>query len=551
MIGTLLLNRYELLEKIGEGGMGTVYKAKCHLLNRFVAVKILKTELSNDEEFLRRFKREATSIAKLSHQNIVGVLDVGEENNINFIVMEYINGKTLKQVIKDDGRLSSKKTINIVLQIAKALECAHKNNIIHRDIKPDNIMIKEDHTVKVMDFGIAKVADSRTVTNSNKVMGSVRYFSPEQAKGVYVDCRTDIYSLGIVMYEMVTGKVPYNADSAITIAMMHIQEPPTAPKEVITDIPENINQVILKAMEKEPIKRYQTATEMIAILSAIKENPNYIIKVNNDLDDATKIISDLIVPDLKNDSTTVMSKSEIAELTKNKKDSEVLPRNKKPRRNKNAKIIILSIILVMIAGVIGAFTINEMSNKKTTPTVKTVVPKAAVKTPVIEKKSVPSSTGTTQDTTNNTPVYKNSSKIVSPKVSNSDYNKNKQSTNATKSTKVPSVKTSTETTGSSTKVTDKKTTTGTTNTKGTTGSSTDNTGSSTKGSSTGTTGTKGTTGTGTSGSSTGTTGTKGTTGSPTGTTGSGTKGSSTGNTGTTGTNGTTGSSTSTSGSTGK
>ena len=241
MIGTLLLNRYELLEKIGEGGMGIVYKAKCHLLNRFVAVKILKAELSNDEDFVARFKREATSIARLSHPNIVNVHDVGTENNINFIVMEYINGKTLKQVIKENGRLSSQKTLDIVLQVAKALECAHKNNIIHRDIKPDNIMITKDNMVKVMDFGIAKVDDSRTVTNSNKVMGTVHYFSPEQAKGNVVDCRTDIYSLGIVMYEMVTGQVPYNAESSISIAMMHIQEPVIPPKEIITDIPENIN----------------------------------------------------------------------------------------------------------------------------------------------------------------------------------------------------------------------------------------------------------------------------------------------------------------------
>ena len=301
MIGTLLLNRYELLEKIGEGGMGTVYKAKCHLLNRFVAVKILKAELSNDEDFVARFKREATSIARLSHPNIVNVHDVGTENNINFIVMEYINGKTLKQIIKENGRLSSEKTLDIAFQIAKALECAHKNNIIHRDIKPDNIMITEDNMVKVMDFGIAKVADSRTVTNSNNIMGTVRYFSPEQAKGSFVDCRTDIYSLGIVMYEMVTGQVPYNAESSISIAMMHIQEPVIPPKEIITDIPENINQVILKSMQKEPIKRYQTAREMADILKTIKEYPNFKINVNNGPDDATRIMGEAVVSDIEND----------------------------------------------------------------------------------------------------------------------------------------------------------------------------------------------------------------------------------------------------------
>ena len=395
MIGTLLLDRYELLENIGEGGMGTVYKAKCHLLNRFVAVKILKTELSNDEEFIARFKREATSIAKLSHQNIVNVYDVGAENNINFIVMEYINGKTLKQVIKENGRLSSEKTLNIVLQITEALECAHKNNIIHRDIKPDNIMITEENIAKVMDFGIAKVADSRTLTNSSKVMGSVRYFSPEQAKGKFVDCRTDIYSLGIVMYEMVTGKVPYNAESAITIAMMHIQETVTAPKEIITDIPENINQVILKAMQKETINRYQTAKEMADILSVIKAKPNYIVEVNNGLDDATNIMVEVKVSDTRDDFTTVMSKAAVAEQIINKKDRVVLPVNKKLSKNKKAMIIIVSITFVMIAGVLGSFFSKGTSSNAPTPVAKTIVPKTSEKLPVTEKKSVTKHTGAT------------------------------------------------------------------------------------------------------------------------------------------------------------
>ncbi|HEY8805065.1 MAG TPA: Stk1 family PASTA domain-containing Ser/Thr kinase, partial [Clostridium sp.] len=389
MIGKLLLDRYELLEKIGEGGMGTVYKAKCHLLNRFVAVKILKTKFNNDEEFVARFKKEGTSIARLSHLNIVNVYDVGSEDHINFIVMEYINGRTLKQLIKGNGRLSSEKTLNIVLQITEALECAHKNNIIHRDIKPDNIMITEDDIAKVMDFGIAKVADSRTVTNSNKVMGSVHYFSPEQAKGNFVDCRTDIYSLGIVMYEMVTGKVPYDAESAITIAMMHIQEIVTAPKEIITDIPENINQVILKAMQKEPIKRYQTAKEMAEILSAIKENFNYKVEVNNGLDDNTMIIDEVKVSDVRDDFTTVMSKAAGAEQTIIKKDREVLPGNKKRSKNKGAMIIILSIILVMIAGVSGEFFYKGTTSNAPTSVAKTIVPTTS------EKSSVTGDTGAT------------------------------------------------------------------------------------------------------------------------------------------------------------
>ncbi len=240
MIGTLLINRYELLEKIGEGGMGIVYKAKCHLLNRFVAVKILKSELSNNEEFILRFKREANSIASLSHPNIVNIYDIGSENNINFIVMEYINGKTLKQVLRDNVRLSHDTTLNISLQMAEALIYAHKNNIIHRDIKCDNILISDDNIAKLTDFGIAKLPNSSTITNSNKIIGSVHYFSPEQAKGGYVDFRTDIYALGIVMYEMITGNVPFNGKTSISVAIMHIQEPVIPPKNFIADIPRTL-----------------------------------------------------------------------------------------------------------------------------------------------------------------------------------------------------------------------------------------------------------------------------------------------------------------------
>ncbi|MGV8979675.1 Stk1 family PASTA domain-containing Ser/Thr kinase [Clostridium sp.] len=393
MIGKLLLNRYELLEKIGEGGMGTVYKAKCHLLNRFVAVKILKAELNNDEDFVARFKREATSIARLSHPNIVNVHDASEEEHINFIVMEYIDGKTLKEVIKENGRLSSLETVNIAFQVSKALECAHKSKIIHRDIKPDNIMIMEDNVVKVMDFGIAKVDDARTATNSNNVMGTVRYFSPEQAKGNIVDCRTDIYSLGIVMYEMVTGQVPYNADSAISIAMMHIQEPVIPPKEIIKDIPENVNGVILKCMEKEPIKRYQTAREMADVLEKIKEYSNFKTNINNGQDDATIFMGAAGGLDIANDFTTVMSEASEDENTMLNTGKEVSPIKKNLSKNKKAMIIIASLILVMIVVVLGKFLSNGTSANSQPAIVKTTAPTE----PVIEKKIVPSLIGKTQD----------------------------------------------------------------------------------------------------------------------------------------------------------
>lgn len=409
MIGTLLLNRYELLEKIGEGGMGTVYKAKCHLLNRFVAIKILKTELSDDEDFVARFKREATSVARVSHPNIVNVHDVGTENHINFIVLEYIDGKTLKQLIKENGRISTLETLDIAYQIAKALECAHKSHIIHRDIKPDNIMISEDNMVKVMDFGIAKVADSRTATNFNNVMGTVRYFSPEQAKGSFVDCRTDIYSLGIVMYEMVTGKVPYNAESSISIAMMHIQEQVIPPKEIFSDIPENINQVILKSMQKEPIKRYQTAREMADILKTIKEYPNFKINLNSGPDDSTRIMGKVAASEIVNEFTTVMSKEQQNYKTTFKTDKEVQLENKKLSNKKKTMIIVASIILVMIVGVFGKLLSSGTSTQTLAPVVKTTVPKETIKppvveTPIVEKKFVPSLIGKTQENAEQTIV---------------------------------------------------------------------------------------------------------------------------------------------------
>ncbi|MGH4140611.1 Stk1 family PASTA domain-containing Ser/Thr kinase [Clostridium sp.] len=393
MIGKLLLNRYELLEKIGEGGMGTVYKAKCHLLNRFVAVKILKAELNDDEEFVGRFKKEATSIARLSHPNIVNVHDASEEEHINFIVMEYIDGKTLKSVIKENGRLSSVETVDIAFQVAKALECAHKNKIIHRDIKPDNIMIMEDNMVKVMDFGIAKVDDSKTATNANGIMGTVRYLSPEQAKGNIADCRTDIYSLGIVMYEMVTGKVPYNAESAISIAMMHIQEPVIPPKEIISDIPENINAVIVKCMEKEPNKRYQTAREVADVLEKIKEHSNFETEMYSGQDDATMFMGAVVGLDIPNDFTTLMSEPSEDEITMMNTDKEVLSTKKKLSKKKKAMIIISSLILVMIVGVLGKLLSNGKSTKNQTPIVKTTT----TAEPVIEKKMVPSLIGNTQD----------------------------------------------------------------------------------------------------------------------------------------------------------
>ena len=292
MIGEILGNRYEIEEKIGEGGMSIVYKARCNKLNRYVAVKILKKELSNNEDIVNKFKREATAIAALSDNNIVNILDVGTQDDINYIVMEYVNGKTLKELIKQFGKLNYETAITIAIQIAKALECAHKNNIIHRDVKPQNILVTEEGFIKVTDFGIAKSTSSATLTNTTTIMGSAHYFSPEQAKGSFIDNRTDLYSLGVVLYEMVAGKVPFEADSPVTIALKHIQEEVVPPKQINSKIPESLNKLILKSMEKDPAMRYQNARDMINDLQKIKEDPNVVLDsaFENDESDHTIIM---------------------------------------------------------------------------------------------------------------------------------------------------------------------------------------------------------------------------------------------------------------------
>ncbi len=285
LVGRYIGNRYEILEKIGNGGMATVYKAKCHVLNRFVAVKVLKEEFTTDEEFIRRFNIEAQSAAGLTHPNIVSVYDVGHEDNIYYIVMELIQGKTLKQIIAESGILPWKWSVNIAIQIASALEAAHKNNIVHRDIKPHNIIITEDGVAKVTDFGIAKAVSNSTITAFGTTIGSVHYFSPEHARGGYTDAKSDLYSLGIVMYEMLTGRVPFDADTPVSIALKHMQEKPVEPIKLNPSIPLAVNQIIMKAMRKDPNERYQSATEMLRDLNAALKNPegNFVENENIDM----------------------------------------------------------------------------------------------------------------------------------------------------------------------------------------------------------------------------------------------------------------------------
>ncbi|WP_163192610.1 Stk1 family PASTA domain-containing Ser/Thr kinase [Clostridium thermarum] len=296
MIGTILNNRYELLEKIGEGGMAEVYKAKCHKLNRYDAVKILKRDYANDPAVVDKFKIEATAVANLSDNNIINIFDVGSQGDINYIVMEYVKGKTLKQIIKENVRLSYERAIDIAIQIAKALDCAHRNNIIHRDVKPQNIMVTDEGVVKVTDFGIAKASSNVTITNSNKVIGSAHYFSPEQARGNFVDARTDIYSLGIVLYEMVTGKLPFDAESPVTIALKHLQDDAIPPKHLNSSIPESLNALIMKCIQKDPNNRYQTVRELLMDLLRIQKDLNYEIIPSSVEKEHTRIMEPVNIP---------------------------------------------------------------------------------------------------------------------------------------------------------------------------------------------------------------------------------------------------------------
>ncbi len=279
LVGKMLDNRYEILEKIGNGGMATVYKAKCHVLNRYVAVKILKDEFTTDSDFIKKFNSEAQSAASLTHPNIVSIYDVGNEDNLYYIVMELIQGKTLKEIIVEDGILSWKWSVNIAIQIASALEVAHKNNIIHRDIKPHNIIITEDGIAKVTDFGIAKAVSNSTITAFGTTIGSVHYFSPEHAKGGFTDAKSDLYSLGIVLYEMLTARVPFDADTPVSVALKQVQEEPVEPIKYNSEIPNSVNMIILKAMQKNPNCRYQNATEMLQDLRRALKNPeeNFVV----------------------------------------------------------------------------------------------------------------------------------------------------------------------------------------------------------------------------------------------------------------------------------
>ena len=286
--GTILGDRYEILEKIGTGGMAEVFKGKDHKLNRYVAVKVLKEEFRDNDGFVKKFKEEAQAAAGLAHPNIVNVYDVGDENGIYYIVMELVEGITLKNYIERKGRLTIKEATSIAIQVSAGLEVAHNNHIVHRDIKPQNIIISRDGKVKVTDFGIAKATTSQTTTSS--AMGSVHYASPEQARGGYVDHRSDIYSLGIVMYEMVTGRVPFDGETAVTVAVKHLQEQMVPPSKYCPEIPYSLEQIIKKCTEKSPDRRYQDIGDLMADLKQSLVDPDGDFVQMVDLDEQAKTV---------------------------------------------------------------------------------------------------------------------------------------------------------------------------------------------------------------------------------------------------------------------
>ena len=367
-IGMMIGDRYEILEKIGTGGMSDVYKAKDHKLNRFVAVKVLKQEFSENANFVSKFRIEAQAAAGLMHPNIVNVYDVGEEGGIYYIVMELVEGITLKKYIEKKARLSVKEAISIAIQVSMGIEAAHNNHIIHRDIKPQNIIISKEGKVKVTDFGIAKAATSNTITSN--VMGSVHYTSPEQARGGYSDEKSDIYSLGITMFEMLTGRVPFNGETTVAIAIKHIQEEMPSPREYVSEIPISVEQIVCKCCQKSPDRRYQSMAELITDLkqSLINPDEDFVKLVDPDEEASTRMITDRDMVQIKRQSERRDSMEEAMRLKKAREryyeeddeDDEDWEDDEEDYDPKMKKITtILAVVAALLIGCIVLFLVGK------------------------------------------------------------------------------------------------------------------------------------------------------------------------------------------------
>ena len=367
-IGMMIGDRYEILEKIGTGGMSDVYKAKDHKLNRFVAVKVLKQEFSENANFVSKFRIEAQAAAGLMHPNIVNVYDVGEEGGIYYIVMELVEGITLKKYIEKKARLSVKEAISIAIQVSMGIEAAHNNHIIHRDIKPQNIIISKEGKVKVTDFGIAKAATSNTITSN--VMGSVHYTSPEQARGGYSDEKSDIYSLGITMFEMLTGRVPFNGETTVAIAIKHIQEEMPSPREYVSEILISVEQIVCKCCQKSPDRRYQSMAELITDLkqSLINPDEDFVKLVDPDEEASTRMITDRDMVQIKRQSERRDSMEEAMRLKKAREryyeeddeDDEDWEDDEEDYDPKMEKITtILAVVAALLIGCIVLFLVGK------------------------------------------------------------------------------------------------------------------------------------------------------------------------------------------------
>ena len=352
-LGTMLSGRYEVLKRVGSGGMADVYMAKDHKLNRNVGVKVLKSEYVEDEKFLKKFETEAQAVARLSHPNIVNIYDVGMEDGINYIVMELAEGITLKEYIRKKGYLSPKETVEISTQIASAISHAHKNHIIHRDIKPQNILVSDTGIIKVTDFGIAKATSSNTVTSTATAMGSVHYISPEQAKGRFCDEKSDIYSLGITMYEMVTGHVPFDHENGVTIALMHLQNEITPPSQIRDGIPDSLEKIILKCTMKKPEERYQTADDLIADLRLVFEDTSGgYVGVVSAIDDSPTIMIDQNELTQRINTPKKDQKIQQEEPLKDEEQNAYLDEDDEEESGMNSKIEKLVIVLAAVVGAI-------------------------------------------------------------------------------------------------------------------------------------------------------------------------------------------------------
>ncbi|MGM0873622.1 MAG: Stk1 family PASTA domain-containing Ser/Thr kinase [Bacillota bacterium] len=366
LIGKRLSGRYKILEVIGGGGMANVYLARDMILEREVAMKVLRFDFSNDDEFIKRFRREAQSATSLAHPNVVSIYDVGEEDGIYYIVMEYVDGQTLKQYIQQFAPVHPRKAVNIMVQIVTAIQHAHDNQIVHRDIKPHNILIDHHGNVKVTDFGIAMALSSTTITQTNSVLGSVHYLSPEQARGGLANKKSDIYSIGIVLFELLTGRLPFDGESAISIALKHLQSETPSPKRWNPDIPQSLENIILKSTAKDPFHRYESAEEMEKDLESAFDvsrltEPRFFIPEDNE---ATKAIPIITIENLEQHKiedtivrTPVNNQKNDQQSTDLKQNKKAI-KDKKPRKRKSkiAVFIITTFILLIIAG-IAAFTI--------------------------------------------------------------------------------------------------------------------------------------------------------------------------------------------------